>query len=411
MGRLADAAFSVQSLMRSWEEVLAADREDGELSAGVRRFEQNHEQEIGLLNAELAWDSYAPGDLSEVRLYSAEKVRVLHVPTVRDRVVARAILDAVTPRVDPVLGPAAYGYRPGLGVADAVQQVARLRDEGHPWVLRTDVDDCFPSVPVGHATRLFTALVDDEQLVAVMNALLGRLTRSQRRGRRVVRGLPQGCPLSPILSNLVLADLDSDLMAEGFAVVRYADDIVVATESEADAWEACRVATNSLRRLNMTLGADETEVMSFNEGFTFLGEDFGPRYPPVLQDARVEEPQRKVLYAGTQGGRVRRQAGRIIIEDAGDRDLLDVPTGAVGRIVCFGSVGVSAGVRTWALANGVDVVFASRRGSYLGSFVSDPSGGRPQRVRAQIAFSDSPEALDLGRRIVEAKLRKQIVLL
>lgn len=382
MGRLAEEAFAPTSLRRAWLDVLANDRQDGQLAPSVTRFEAGADEALGRLTAELAWGAYEPGDLTEIVMDGTR--RVLHIPRVVDRIVERAILEVVTPLVDPLLGSASFAYRPGLGVADAVQAVAQLRDEGLTWVLRTDVDDCFPSIPVRLARDRLSAVVDDPDLMRVVDLLLGRCGVSPGRGRRVFRGLAQGCALSPLLSNLVLVDVDSALLEAGFSIVRYADDMVIATDSQDEAWEAARCATRALEELTMQLGADKTEVMSFSEGFVFLGEEFGPRYPPVLVDHRVEDPERKVLYAACQGGRIRIARGRLIVEDAKDTEILDVPTGLVGRIVCFGSVGFSAGARSWALANDVDVVFASRRGTYLGSFVGSGNAPRSSRLRAQL---------------------------
>ena len=226
----------------------------------------------------------------------------MQIPTVRDRIVARAILQVLTPIIDPELGHASFGYRPGLGVVDAVQRLARLRDEGLTWVLRTDVDDCFPSVPVDRVRRLLAALVGDADLLRVVDHLLSRDVVTRSRGRRPLRGLAQGCPMSPILANLLLVLLDDDLLDEGFALVRYADDIAVAAATQDDAWQAWRCAAESLRRMHMHLGDEDTAVTTFEDGFTFLGEDFGPRYPPALDEVRVEEPR-------TQDS-VRRRSGR-----------------------------------------------------------------------------------------------------
>ena len=142
-----------------------------------------------------------------------------------------------------------------------------------------------------------------------------------------------------------------------------------------------------------------------------MAEDFGPRYPPVLDEARVEEPERRIVYLGRQGSHVRIGQGRVVVESADDEKLLDVPSGQVRRIVCFGAVGVSAGVRSWSMANDVDVVFASRRGRFLGSLVAGASGGRADRVRQQIACWGTPQAIRIGRAIIEAKVRKQVVVL
>ncbi len=145
-------------------------------------------------------------------------------------------------------------------------------------MLHADVHDCFPSIPVGLARRRFQALVDDEELGQLVGALLARVTHGTR-GRKSVRGLPQGCALSPLLANLVLTQLDDALLDQGFPLVRYADDFIVATTSREEAWEAARVASRALEAMNMTLGTDKTEVMCFAMGFCFLGEDFGPVTP------------------------------------------------------------------------------------------------------------------------------------
>lgn len=412
MGVLLTRATSRESLGRAWEDVLANDSEDGQLGAGVSRFAADAASRLDTLAADLSEGTYEPADLTEVVIDGESHRRTLHIPSVRDRIIERSLLEQVTPWIDPWLGPAAYAFRPGLGVADAVQEVARLREEGLGWVLRTDVHDCFPSVPVHLARRMFGALVPDEDLGALVDRLLARGFRRERGGRAVMRGLAQGCALSPMLANLVLTGLDDALAGEGFTPVRYADDVAVVTESRDDAWEAARVATAALERIGMELGADKTEVMSFEEGFCFLGEDFGPRYPPVLDRHRVVEPSRRVLYTALQGGRVRTEAGRLIVESAEDAEVLNVPTGHVERIVCFGAVGISAGVRTWALRNDADVVFASRTGSYLGQQLSTDSSTRVARLRAQLACADDPvRALRLAGAMVEAKVRKQIVVL
>lgn len=411
VGRLADVAFGERALRRAWSDVLAKDSADGHLTTGVTRFEEDLEAHLERLVADLAWAVYEPRDLTRVVLEEDPNRRVLHVPAVVDRVVERAILEQLTPLVDPVLGPAAYGYRPGLGVADAVEAVVGLREEGLGWVLRADVDDCFPTIPVGLARRMLGALVDDEELLAVVDQLLSRRFTWPGHGRRMMTGLAQGSPISPLLSNLVLSTVDGALLAAGFPIVRYADDIIIATASREEAWEAARCLSQKIEELGMQLGVEDTQVMSFQEGFTFLGEDFGPRYPPVTGTGRVQIPERKVLYAALQGGRVRIERGRVIVESSEDVEVLDVPSTQVRRVVCFGAVGFSAGARTWAMSNNVDVVFASRRGTYLGSLLPGSSGPRVHRLRAQIAFAGTAANVALSRAIVEAKVRKQIVAL
>lgn len=411
MGALAGAAFTDVALREAWADVQEADQRDGVVSSSVARFGASLEDNIGRLVADLAWGAYRPADVHLVVIPKDDaQTRTLGVPPARDRVVARAVLHALTPVVDPLLGPASYAFRPGLGVQDAVQAVVALREEGLGWVLRTDVNDCFPSMRVDVVWRCLSAVVDDAEILQVVDLLLHRHAVDHRNRRRPVLGIVQGCPLSPMLANLVLAGCDAELMEAGFPIVRYADDIVVVTATEQDARRAAELVSSSVEELGMSLGAEDTAVMSFEEGFTFLGEDFGPRYP-VAMPPRVEEPDRKVVYVALQGGRVHIGNGRLLVHTPDDTEVLDVPTGHVRRIVCFGAVGVSAGVRSWALSSDVEIVFASRRGSYLGSFVSDGSNTRVDRLRAQVLAQETDCAREVGVAIVEAKVRKQIVVL
>jgi len=132
----------------------------------------------------------------------------------------------------------------------------------------------------------------------------------------------------------------------------------------------------------------------------------------VLADHRVDEPTRRVLYLAMQGAHARMEAGRIIVASAQEEELLDVPSGLVERIVCFGAIGISAGLRSWALTSDVDMVFLSRRGSYLGHAWPAGSSQRIARLRAQLSFAgDDTRLMPFARAVVEAKVRKQIVLL
>jgi CRISPR-associated protein Cas1 len=99
------------------------------------------------------------------------------------------------------------------------------------------------------------------------------------------------------------------------------------------------------------------------------------------------------------------------VESGDDAEVLDVAGGTVARVVCFGSVGFSAGARSWALANDVDVMFASRRGGFLGAFVSARGGPRADRLRRQCSVTRSAGALPICRAIIDAKVSKQVIVL
>lgn len=166
----------IEVLTSAWDTVLDGDREDGVLAHGVARFAEDADERItGIADALLA-GTYRPDRLTPIPLIRPDgRTRLLHVPSVRDRVVERALLGVLTPLADPWLGPFSYAYRPGLGVADAVQAVTRLREEGLRWVCRCDIDDCFPSIPVPLLRRKIAALLDDPELTALIGNLLARV--------------------------------------------------------------------------------------------------------------------------------------------------------------------------------------------------------------------------------------------
>ncbi len=409
MGALLERVASLSTLADAWKRVLANDAEDDVLSAGVRRFAQDVDRRLDELRIHLLGGGYRPARLARVSILKEDgDERVLHIPPVVDRIVERAVLTVLTPLIDPLLGPSSFAYRPGMGVVDAVQEVARLRDEGLTHVLRTDVADCFPNIQIDGLRRILGVLVPDPELLAVVDLLLARPLHGRRPSRPGV-GLPQGSSLSPILANLVLEHLDDRLRRAGYPAVRYSDDVAIFATSRDGALEAGRVASKALEEIGMKLGEDKTEAMSFETGFCFLGEDFGIRYPPVIEN-RIDVPEERTVFVGAAGSRVRLDQGRVVVE-RDEEELLDVPAGLVARIVCFGPVGVTAGLRNWALSSGVELVFCSQRGRYLGQIVSGHVN-RVERLRNQLAAADTSERfLPLARQLVEAKIRKQAVLL
>lgn len=408
---LADMAFSRSSLKESWEHIQR--RVDDQIaSQAIERFAENSDERLTELEAQLHAGSYEPLPLGKIRIpKKSGGERSLLVPCVRDRIVERSVLSAVLPFVDRHLGPSSFAFRPGIGVVDAVQAVATLRDEGMNWVLRADIDNCFDSIPRRTAVRALLAMLPDDSL----NGLIGQLTERLAYGPRglfEVPGIPQGTALSPLLANIALRTLDDAVSDRGMSIVRYADDFVVVGRSREVVWEAARVATEALDSMGMALGSDKTEFMTFDEGFCFLGEDFGPRYPPVTDQLRLDEPTRKILYAGRQGSRIFTKSGRIVVQSKDNTELLSVPKNLVSRIVCFGAVGIAAGTRSWTLESGVDVVFLSRRGSLLGQQLAADSTTRLKRLRAQLEFlGDETRSLALAREIADTKIGHQVTLL
>ncbi|MGV9976533.1 reverse transcriptase domain-containing protein [Micromonospora wenchangensis] len=190
-------ATNLAALNSAWEDLLADDHDDGTLSAGTRRFATNPHARLTDLAEQLATGTYRPQPLTPISIPKDDGgIRQLAIPPVTDRIVEKALTAALSPVIDPLLGPAAYAYRPGLGVTDAVQQVARLRAEGLGWVAHADIDDCFPSIDVPRLRRLLSTAITEPDVLALVDLLLSRPVGGDT-GPRPTQGLPQGAPLSP----------------------------------------------------------------------------------------------------------------------------------------------------------------------------------------------------------------------
>lgn len=400
-----------ESLEAAWRDVLQRADEDRGPSRAVRRFARDAERGLERLAATLSDGTYAPAPLAQFDIpKTGGGTRTLSIPQVRDRIVERAVLEVVSPLADPVLSPAAYAYRPGRGVEDAITQTAIWRDEGFPWVLRTDVDDCFDTIPKDEALRRLIRLVPDSQLVTLIDMLVHRPVLTPR-GLRETAGLAQGTSLSPLLMNLVLVDVDDALADAGFLHVRYADDITVVCRSATEAQRALRCATEALEVWGMRLGNDKTEIMSFADGFCFLGEDFGQRYPPVISAEERVDQDSQALYVGRAGARVYLKEGRVVVESEDDVTLISHPAGRLERLVCFGPIGVSAGLRSWALSQGIEIVLLSKRGNYLG-WMEGARGIRSARVRAiAVMGEEDPRRLEWCRIVAASKITHQVTVL
>ncbi|BCB74583.1 hypothetical protein GCM10022251_81570 [Phytohabitans flavus] len=110
--------------------------------------------------------------------------------------------------------------------------------------------------------------------------------------------------------------LDDQVRDARFPLVRYGDDMLLLASSQAEAREGLKVVTEAAKQIRMDVG--DAAVMSFETGFCFLGEDFGPRYPPVIDDHRIVEPATRTVYVSVPGAGVRIEAGRLVVESPDD---------------------------------------------------------------------------------------------
>ncbi len=158
--------------------------------------------------------------------------RMLGIPTVLDRVIQQAILQVLEPILDPSFSPHSYGFRKGKSVHQAVLAAKSYIEQGYGWVVDVDLEKFFDRVNHDVLMNRLARRVGDKRLLRLIRAFLNSGIMADGVKLDSKEGTPQGGPLSPLLANLLLDELDKELESRGLCFVRYADDCNVYVKSE-----------------------------------------------------------------------------------------------------------------------------------------------------------------------------------
>jgi group II intron reverse transcriptase/maturase len=158
--------------------------------------------------------------------------RMLGIPTAMDRVIQQAILQVLEPILDPTFSPYSYGFRADKSAHQAVLAAKSYVEEGYDWVVDVDLEKFFDRVNHDVLMNRLARRIKDKRLLRLIRAFLNSGIMVNGVKIRSDEGTPQGGPLSPILANLLLDELDKELESRGLRFARYADDCNVYVRSE-----------------------------------------------------------------------------------------------------------------------------------------------------------------------------------
>ena len=201
--------------------------------------------------------------------------RLLGIPSVVDRLIQQAIAQVLGPRFDPEFSESSFGYRPGRSAHGAIRQVQALGKAGHRVAVELDLEKFFDRVQHDVLMVRIARKVSDRRLLALIGRYLRAGVLVDGLVQPTTEGTPQGGPLSPLLSNILLDDLDKELERRGLRFARYADDIIVLVQTR----RAGERVMESIKRyltgvLRLSVNETKSRVADLTQckflGFTFL---------------------------------------------------------------------------------------------------------------------------------------------
>jgi RNA-directed DNA polymerase len=236
----------------------------------IERFEENLDENLAFLGMEIERNIYRPLPLLKILVDKGNgEARALCIPTVRDRVAQAAGLQILEPIFEAEFEQCSFAYRKGRSVKQAVYQIKEYRDKGYCWIVDADIDEFFASVDHGLLLDKVNRLLKAPGLLKLIEMWVKAEVWDGQAVTQLTRGIPQGSVISPILANLFLDQLDEELLRKGFKLVRYADDFIILCKTPEKAREALEITEEILDKLSLEL--DEADIVSFDQGFKYLG--------------------------------------------------------------------------------------------------------------------------------------------
>ena len=279
---LIDKIYNENNLKEAFKSVKRNHGAPGIDGETVELFEENLEENIEFLHQSLKTNSYLTSPVKRVEIAKPDGgIRLLGIPTVKDRVVQQAVVNIIEPLFDEQFHPSSYGYRPNKSQHQAVAKADLFLKKGKlEHVVDMDLSKCFDTLDHEIMMKEVSKTISDGKVLSLIESFLksGVMVDGAYEASEI--GSPQGGVISPLLSNIYLNIFDQKMKTNtNYRIVRYADDILIFTKSKRDAQNAKVWATQILEEeLKLSVNQDKTSITSLKEGVSFLGFTIYPKY-------------------------------------------------------------------------------------------------------------------------------------
>lgn len=298
MSEMLEKILSDENIKTACKRVYANKGAGGIDGVTVDELEEHLKENWQSIKQQIRERNYKPQPVLRVEIPKPNGgVRKLGIPTVVDRVIEQAITQVLTPIFEPIFSDNSYGFRPHRSCEQAIVKLLEYFNDGYVWIVDIDLEKFFDNVPQDKLMSYVGRVIHDGDTESLIRKYLKAGVMVQGRYEETKVGTPQGGNLSPLLSNIMLNELDRELESRGQRFTRYADDCVIVVKSKAAATRVMYSITSWIeRKLGLKVNATKTHITPPSKlkylGFGFWKDKDGWKARP--HEDSVEKFKRKL---------------------------------------------------------------------------------------------------------------------